>query len=168
VTLQYVEALLAERDEAAVRRAWTALSDAGLPSLNDHRGASNRPHVTLTVVSEWPDPAPADPLVGSPIAVPLGPVAIFGRDPVTLVRTLIVTEELLAMRERLVTDLPPPARRYYASGRWVPHLTLSTRLPAAAVEAAVAALGGVPVPEVVTLVTTRRWDAEARQVVRLS
>jgi hypothetical protein len=166
--LQYVEALLAERDDAAVRRAWAALSDAGLPSLNDHRGASNRPHVTLTVVSDWPDPAPTDPLDGSPMTVPLGPVTLFGREPVTLVRVLIVTPELLAMRERLVAGLPPPARRYYETGRWIPHLTMSTRLPAARVEAALAALGGAPLPEVVTLVTTRRWDAEAREVVPLS
>jgi hypothetical protein len=165
--LQYVEALLAERDDAAVRGAWTALSETGLPSLNDHRGASNRPHVTLTVVSGWPDPGPADPIASSPLAVPLGPLAIFGRDPVTLVRALIVTPELLAMRERLVAGLPPPARRYYETGLWVPHLTLSTRLPAARVEAALTALGSASLPEVVTLVTTRRWDAEAREVLPL-
>jgi hypothetical protein len=167
VTLQYVEALLAERDDATVRRAWTSLSEHGLPSLNDHRGASNRPHVTLTVVSAWPDSEPADPLVGSPMTVPLGPFALFGRDPVTLVRALIVTPELLAMRERLVADLPPPARRYYESGRWVPHVTMSTRLPATRIEAALAALGGVPLPEAVTLVTTRRWDSGAGAVVPL-
>lgn len=166
--LHYVEALVTERDETAVRRAWTVLSDAGLPSLNDHRGDSNRPHVTLTVVSDWPDPAPGDPLAGSPLTVPVGPVALFGRDPVTLVRALVVTPELLAVRERLVADLPPPARRYYESGRWVPHLTMATRLPAARLEEAFAALGGAPLPDAVTLVATRRWDARAREVVPLT
>lgn len=165
--LQYVEALLAERDEAAVRRAWTALSEAGLPSLKHHRGASNRPHVTLTVVTGWTEPAPADPLAEAPRRVPLGPVGIFGLDPVTLVRALVVTPELLGMRERLVVDLPPPARRHYESGRWVPHLTMATRLPATQVEAALAALRHAPLPDVVTLVATRRWDAEAREVVPL-
>ena len=168
MTLQYVEALLAERDEAAVRRAWATLSERGLPSLNDHRGASNRPHLTLTVVSGWPVLTPSDPLAGSPMTVPLGPVALFGRDPVTLVRTLIVTPELLGMRERLVAELTPPARRYYESGRWVPHLTLSTRLPASRVEAALGALDKGSLPEEVTLVATRRWDADAREVVPLA
>jgi hypothetical protein len=124
--------------------------------------------VTLTVVTGWPDAGPRDPLTGAPLRVPIGPWAIFGRDPVTLVRSLIVTPELLAMREGLVADLPPPARRYYESGRWVPHLTLSTRLPAPRVVAALGALDQVSLPEEITLVATRRWDADAREVVPLA
>jgi hypothetical protein len=166
--VHYVEALLSDRDDAAVRRAWTALSERGLPSLNDHRGASNRPHVTLTVVGEWVEPSPADPLAAAPLRVPLGPLALFGRDPVSLVRVLVVTPELLALRESLVAQLPPPVRRYYETGRWIPHVTVSTRLPADQVERAVAALAEAPLPEVVTLVATRRWDGEARAVVPLA
>jgi 2'-5' RNA ligase len=165
--LQYVEVVLGDRDDAAVRRAWSALSAHGLPSLNDHRGASNRPHVTLTVVTDWPEPGPADPLAGSPMRVPLGPLALFGRDPVTLVRAVIVTPALLALREDLVAELGPPARRYYETGRWVPHLTLATRLPKTQVEAALDALADAPLPEEVSLTATRRWDAEARVVVPL-
>ena len=41
--LHHVEALLADPDDAWVRRQWQTLSEAGLPSLGDHRSASNRP-----------------------------------------------------------------------------------------------------------------------------
>ena len=36
--------------ESAVRRDWQALRDAGLPSMLDHTGASNTPHVTVIAV----------------------------------------------------------------------------------------------------------------------
>jgi hypothetical protein len=162
--LQYVEAVLADPDDAAVRRVWSALSECGLPSLSDHRGDSNRPHVTLTVVRDWTDPGPPDPFTQAPMRVPLGPVALFGRDPVTLVRTLVLTPDLLSLREALVASLVPPARRFYESGRWVPHVTLATRVPLADVEPSLRVLSETALPEDITLVATRRWDAEARRV----
>jgi hypothetical protein len=42
-----IELLFDDATEAAVRRDWTALAQAGLPSQGQHRSPTNRPHVTL-------------------------------------------------------------------------------------------------------------------------
>mgnify|MGYP000157915916 CR=1 FL=1 len=47
--VQSAELLLDSGLDTAVRREWAALSDAGLPSQNRHRGESNRPHITVSV-----------------------------------------------------------------------------------------------------------------------
>ena len=161
--MHYVEALLDEPSEEAVRRQWSALREAGLPSLADHRSASNRPHVTWTVVEQWPEDPDTTVVPGLPLRVALGPYAVLGGAQPALVRTLVVTEQLLAVRRAVVGRLDEPARPFYAADRWVPHLTLATRLDADQVAAALALLGAGGGPEEVTLVGSRRWDAEARE-----
>ena len=44
-----VELLFDQSTDAAIRRQWAALADAGLPSQANHPSPTNRPHVTLTV-----------------------------------------------------------------------------------------------------------------------
>lgn len=164
--MHYVEALLDEQGEEAVRRQWSDLREAGLPSLADHRSASNRPHVTWTVVEQWPEDPDTTAVPGLPLRVALGPYAVLGRAPHTLVRTLVVTEPLLAVRREVAGRLGEPARAFYAADRWVPHLTLATRLDSDQVAAALDLLGragGLEDPAEVTLVGSRHWDATARE-----
>lgn len=162
--LHHVEALLEDGDDAWVRRQWTALAQAGLPSLHDHRSESNRPHVTVTVVETWDAADTAPPVSGLPMTVPLGPLAVFGTRRLTLVRALVVTEPLLAVRRDVVGRLASPARRFYEDGRWVPHLTLAQRLDTTQLARALEVLGAVDAPDAVTLQRLRHWDAEARVV----
>ncbi|MFK9307191.1 hypothetical protein ACJEJT_24100, partial [Escherichia coli] len=44
-----LELVLDEAADAEIRREWTLLDEAGLPSQAQHTGASNRPHITLLV-----------------------------------------------------------------------------------------------------------------------
>lgn len=171
--MHYVEAVLDDATDAVVRTQWQALSAAGLPSQADHRSESNRPHVTLTVVEDWPDDPPGDLLAADPLAVPLGAPALFGRGRYTLVTQLVVTAPLLDLRTRVTTGLGPPARPFYEPGRWVPHVTLAHRLTAVQVSQALSALealgglGGASIDDHVTLVGLRHWDSAARRVAPL-
>jgi len=42
-----IELLLDSHSDAAIRAAWQALADAGLPSQVDVTSSTNRPHITL-------------------------------------------------------------------------------------------------------------------------
>ena len=71
--LHALELLPDAAGEAAVRRDWQALREAGLPSMLDHAGATNTPHVTVVAVPaiDGADEARAVDLLG-----PLLPIAV--------------------------------------------------------------------------------------------
>ena len=118
------------------------------------------------MVDAWDAAAPATPVDGLPLLVALGPLAVFGAGRLTLVRTLVVTEPLLAVRRDVAGRLAPPARPFFEADRWVPHLTLAHRLDTAQVAQALTALATRATPEAasVTLTRLRHWDAGAREV----
>ena len=147
-----------------VRRDWQALSDAGLPSQLDHRGATNSPHVTVVAA-----PALADdddqrarelvaPLL--PVAADAGGIALLGGAKVSLVRLLDVPDELV----RAVLDLRGDVVGPQHLG-WLPHVTLARRVRRVDVPAALEVLGHDDVT--ITLTTLRRWDPEAGIVTTL-
>ena len=70
--LHALELLPDAAGEAAVRRDWQALRDAGLPSMLDHTGATNTPHVTVIAV---PAIAADDEALAVELLAPLLPVA---------------------------------------------------------------------------------------------
>jgi hypothetical protein len=70
--LHALELLPDAAGEAAVRRDWQALRDAGLPLMLDHTAASNTPHVTAVAV---PAITPADEQLAAEVLGPLLPVA---------------------------------------------------------------------------------------------
>ncbi|PKW27331.1 2'-5' RNA ligase family protein [Phycicoccus duodecadis] len=175
--MHHVELLLDERGDAAVRDAWRRLDDAGLPSQARHRSASNRPHVTLTMSPGWPGAeglaALAAALRTLPLPVLLGPPLVFGRRRFVLARSVVVTDELLALHRAVTALVRPPAADHLEPGRWTPHVTLGRRLDAAQVGAALAVLAGddegepartagTTDPAEVALVAARHWDSEAR------
>ncbi|QKE85646.1 2'-5' RNA ligase family protein [Arthrobacter sp. NEB 688] len=156
----------AATDEAVVGE-WRALADGGLPSQARHRGASNRPHVTLVTSEAWPGAeAVLGDLAGLPLVTRLGSPVVFGRGPYVLARLVVVTPGLLALHRALAERLAPVSSPLVEPGRWVPHVTLGRRLSASQVGEALALLSDEPGE--VAFVAARRWDSVARETEELT
>jgi 2'-5' RNA ligase len=161
---QSVELLLDEAAESRVLAEWRHLLDAGLASQARHTGASNRPHVTLVAGSELDQGAEAaveHAVSGLPVASRLGGLAVFGRDPVVLVRMVVVTPALLALHRAVAVATGTGHEKNTAVGRWVPHVTLAHRMPLAQLATALKVLSSDDV--LVTFERVRRWDSVARR-----
>ncbi|AEV85852.1 hypothetical protein ACWT_4833 [Actinoplanes sp. SE50] len=117
-----VELLLDAGREDDVRRQWELLRDAGLPSLADHRHPTNRPHLTLVNAASLA----GLPDLDLPVAAALGPVRMLGR---ALVWAVTPTEELRELHFRVWSALP---QAWPPPDRWIPHVSLALRFPAAA------------------------------------
>ena len=189
-----IELLLDDVADARVRAQWAALSDAGLPSQADHASGSNAPHVTLLArrrIDEVTDPALTDLFHGAlPSRVELGAPLVFGRGRGhVLVRSIVATRDLLDLHAAVHAiagdddDVP-----HSSPGRWVPHVTLASRLDAEGVGRALGVLddfedeeahetledaeGRVRGPDTARapethLVGGRRWDPSRRTIIVL-
>lgn len=130
-----VELLFDPDTDAAVRRVWDDLTDAGVRSLASSKSPSNRPHVTLAV-AEHMDDAVNDalrPLLRAlPFPCTIGAPMLFGRGPFTLVRLVIPSTELLALQAEVhkacLTHMSPRPLPHADPGHWTPHVTLARRL----------------------------------------
>ena len=104
-----VELVFDADTEAAVRRIWDDLTDAGVRSLASSTSPSNRPHVTLAV-AEHMDDAVDDalrPLLRLlPLPCTIGAPMVFGRGPFTLVRLVMPSTELLALHAEVHDGVP--------------------------------------------------------------
>jgi 2'-5' RNA ligase superfamily len=147
--------------DAAVRRDWQVLHDAGLASQADHTGTTNTPHVTLLALPAMDAivEARAAELVGGllPVTVRVSGLALLGGDKVTVARLLDVPPSLV----RAVLDLREEVGGERHPG-WLPHVTLGRRIPRTEARRAVDVLGYDDVA--LTLPTLRRWDPELREV----
>jgi 2'-5' RNA ligase len=132
-----VAALECYLDRDATRRIealWDALEEAGIPSLRTLTHRRHRPHLSLATSDEFDPAAVAAALGGLPAAPPLrlefehvgqfvGRVLWLGPAP---------TQELLAhqaaVHQRLVLAGIVTSAHYHP-GRWVPHCTVSMRVP---------------------------------------
>lgn len=163
--VQSVELTFDDASDGALRAEWDALAAAGLPSQARHTAPSNRPHVTLAALPAV-DPACEPALVAAarealPLTVRVGAAAVFGRDPHVLVRTVVVTPDLLRLHARVAAAVGTPDGTTLSPGRWTPHVTLARRLAGVDLPAALAVL---PAAEhEATCVALRRWDGEARR-----
>jgi 2'-5' RNA ligase len=162
-----IELLFDEATEMAVRRDWTALAQAGLPSQGQHRSATNRPHVTMAV-SRHIDPAVDVHLSESVRLLPLdcriGAVMVFGHTTVSLVRLIVPSTDLLELHGRIASlsasfQTPGPYP-HSQPGQWTPHVTLCRRLSARDLPAALETIRADDV--VGTFAGLRRWDGDAR------
>ena len=165
--LHAIELLPDDAGEDVVRRSWQALRDAGLPSMLDHRGSTNTPHVTVIEVPaiSAADEALALDLLGRllPAPVALAGLAVLGGERVTLARLVSVPDELVAavLQLRAATDGHPHQG-------WLPHVTLGRRIARGDLPAALDALGDVEVADApVVLARLRRWDPAAQAVREL-
>ena len=162
---QSVELLLDERAEAAVRRQWNLLAEAGLPSER-RSGASehHRPHVTLYAADAIPPEAEATlpGLVGDlELELRIGALTIFGprHGQCILVRQVTASIDLLALQGRIAVACGADPAGQFGAGRWSPHVTLARRMAVEAVGAALTALGWTADRAVEARVLgCRRWD----------
>jgi hypothetical protein len=159
-----VELLLDPDTESAVRGVWEDLSQAGLSSP----APTSRPHVTLTVADRIAPDVDAL-LIGVtrrlPIRCVIGAPMLFGRSPLTLVRLVVPSIELLAVHAQVqvlcLPHLRPGPASHTEPGRWTPHITLARRVDPSQLERAIKIrrLGRDTKGNFVGL---RRWDGDKR------
>ncbi len=120
--------------ERRIRNLWTALEEVGVQTLRDLTHGKHRPHLSLTGAPQLDGPAVAEALAGLPAAPPLelkldfigqflGRVLWLGPVP-----TAALLAHHAAVHERL-TQAGVATDPYYHPGNWVPHCTLSMRVP---------------------------------------
>ena len=168
MTLHSVEALLDAATDAAVRQEWAVLAQAGLPSQASHGGATNAPHVTLSVAAGVPDfveSRVAREVAGVlPLAVRLGPLLVMGSRRFVLARLVVPTDGLQRLHADVARAMSaaPDVPEVVRPGRWTPHVTLARGLGTRQVGDALAVLGAATTLEG-SIETVRRWDPTARR-----
>ena len=165
--VQSAELLVDDALADAVRDEWRLLSEAGLPSLADHRGPTNAPHVTVGVADEVDDAA-EEALASVPLPgeLRLGGLLVFaGPRRVVLARAVVATPALLATHVAVTEAWAhcPGRPDHLEPGRWTPHVTLALRLAPDRLGPAVQALAAAPRELVGRVSGLRRWDGDARR-----
>ena len=163
-----VELLFDDETDAAMRRIWDDLADAGVRSLAGSTSPSNRPHVTLSV-AEHMDDAVNDalrPLLGMlPLPCPIGAPMVFGSGPFTLVRLMIPSADLLALQaavhEVCVPHMSSGPLPHADPGHWTPHVTLARRVAPDKLADALSPRR-MSRDRRATVVGLRRWDGDNR------
>jgi len=140
---------LAHADCAAVAAMLDRLAACGIS--DDVRSFGYAPHITLAV---YPDEADANAMAATaaalsvqwkPLQVRFGGLGIFANSPAVLCVTPVVTSALLVRHAQLLARHPATGR--WASGAWVPHVTLSAALATpSALAAAVESVSAVFAP----------------------
>lgn len=169
---QSVELTLDAGADAAVRRQWARLADAGLPSeQRSLPSPSHRPHVTLVAADALADGADErlPPLLaGLELELRLGGLLLLGprRGSYVLARQVVVNAPLLALQAVVAALCGADPEGHFGPGRWTPHVTLARRVPLDRVEEVLTALGGLPDVAGVSR-GCRRWDSERRETWEL-
>jgi hypothetical protein len=151
--------------QAAVRRDWQALRDAGLPSQLDHPQASNAPHVTVVAASSLPETAVdvARARLGSllPVRARAAGLLLLGGERLTIARAVDIDDDVV--RRVLAVRVQAPDRQHLG---WLPHVTLARRVERASAQRAIDVLGHADV--VLTLTELRRWDPGAGRATTIA
>ncbi|RKQ37028.1 2'-5' RNA ligase family protein [Kocuria tytonis] len=156
-----LDLVLTAADDALIRARWSALQDAGLPSLAAHRGASNAPRLTVVTAPAFSE----DVLERTralftgllPCSLPVPGLTLLGSGPYVLAQSLAAPSDLVAAVEELQRLTADPAR---PPRPWAPHVTLAKRLDAAAVGRALEVLDDVAAPGTLEVTALRRWDPQ--------
>ncbi|UQB06400.1 2'-5' RNA ligase family protein [Clavibacter nebraskensis] len=168
-----------------MRASWRALADAGLPSLADHAGETNRPHVTLLAASDLggsADDAVRALAATAPLpTLRLGGLVVFGVPPrgLVLARQVVVDQVLLDLHVRIHAAVdqatadadadaaPVEVVPHTRPGSWTPHVTVALRLTTEQLGAAVEALGRID-PLDAQAAGLRRWDPRDRTTTEIA
>lgn len=147
----------------AVQTIWQRLADAGLPSQAEHRGHSNKVHLTLAESSTIPDPAAALDVVGPllPLTLPVTGVVVLGGGKAAVALLLSAPPDVVDVAARLRDELgrsEPP---------WVPHVTLARQVPRDQVGRVVDAVTGHGI-SALRFVQLRHWQPQTRVVSTLA
>jgi 2'-5' RNA ligase len=157
--------LVFDRDtEAAIRRIWEQLADAGIPS----QAPASRPHVTLAV-AESVDPAVDEllrPLAARlPLGCAVGAPVLFGRANVVFARLVVPTADLLALHADVHRvcrpHLSPAPMSNSLPDRWTAHVTLARRVGGPLLGRALR-IAGRPTQIDGRFDALRRWEGEKR------
>ncbi|MEV4198944.1 2'-5' RNA ligase family protein [Micromonospora globbae] len=125
-----------------IRVLWDALESEGVQSMRSLLERRHRPHVSLAVASRFDPDRVAAALHGMVVAAPLRLSFAHAGQFVGRVLWLgpVPTAELLAHHREVharLTAAGVDLLAHYRPGRWVPHCTLSMRVPNALMAAAV-------------------------------
>ncbi len=165
-----LELLLDEQADAAVREEWQMLARAGLPSQAQHKGESNRPHITMLVRAGLA-PITVERLTPLfPLPVTLGAPLLFGSGRTRVIaRSVVPTAALLSLHARVhETAGPGGDADHTRPGAWTPHVTLARRVPIDRVGEALAVWSEAGAQDLTAhAVGLRRWDAASRTVTDL-
>lgn len=150
-----VELHLDRAADRRIRNLWDAMEDSGVPSLRDLTHGKHRPHVSLVAAPSLDAVAVADALDGLDVAPPLR----LDLDFVGLFRGRVLwlgpvpTTELTAHHASVFDRLAAAGIDTfdeYRPGAWIPHCTLSMRVPHASMPAALRlCLDALPIPATV-------------------
>ncbi|MGV0699976.1 2'-5' RNA ligase family protein [Mycolicibacter sinensis] len=154
--------------ETAIRRIWSDLADAGVPS----QAPAGRPHVTLAVaqrIDPQVDDALTTVLERLPLECVLGATVIFGRSHGVLARLVVPTVELLELHAQTyrvcAPHLIPGPMPNVVPGRWTAHVTLARRVGPAQLGRAQRIAGRGEITG--RFVGLRRWDGDSRTAYRV-
>jgi hypothetical protein len=156
--------------EAAIRRIWDGLREAGIPS----QAPASRPHVTLTVANGID--LDVDALLVSladrfPLPCAVGAPLLFGRGQVILTRLIVPTAQLLAVQSDVhrlcLPHLQPGPMANSVPGHWTGHVTLARRVAPARLGRA-ARIAGTPSEIAGSFAGLRRWDGNAKREYLIS
>jgi hypothetical protein len=152
-----------ERGTRAVRTVWDRLRDAGLPTQADHRGRSNKVHLTLAESARVADPAAAAAAVSPmlPLTLPVAGLVILGSGRMAVALLLGAPPELVTAVLRLRVDIGQP------EPSWVPHVTLARQVSREQVGAVVDAVGAHGLTAL-RFVQLRHWQPSTAQVTTLA
>lgn len=164
--VQAVELTLDRSSDDRVRAEWAALQEAGLPSLADHTGTTNRPHVTVHVRDEV-DPAAEERLLPLADRLPLelwvgGLVLFHARRRWVVSRQVVVDRTLLDLHADVAAAVGGGGSPLTLPGRWVPHVTLARGVADDQLPDVLGLLATTP-PYAATALRLRRWDQSARE-----
>jgi 2'-5' RNA ligase superfamily len=125
--------LLDDHGDAAVRRLWRRLEEAGVPTLLSHTHGRHVPHLTYASLRGYDLDAVRDALAALPardaMELRFDAFGTFRRSRCWLAPA--VTSELAERQETVATACAATGaelHRHYVPGDWVPHLTLAPRL----------------------------------------
>jgi hypothetical protein len=161
-----------ESADAAIRRLWQRLADAGLPSLAVRTHRRHRPHVSLTVAESLAaaDLAPLRPVLAAhPPVLHLHVLGTFPGSEGALFLGVTVTADLLAFHAAVHAALagqPVEHWPYYLPGNWVPHCTLAEGLDEAQAAGAFGLLLGYE-PITATVTSTGIKDTRTGEIALL-
>ena len=164
--VQAVELTLDRGSDDRVRAEWAALQAAGLPSLADHTGATNRPHVTLHVRDELDADAEERlvPVAGRlPLELWVGGVVLFhARRRWVVARQVVVDRALLDLHDAVAGAVGGGGSPLTLPGRWVPHVSIARGVRDEQLPDVLRRVATTP-PYAATALRLRRWDQPARE-----
>lgn len=159
-----IELVFDAETEAVIRRLWSDLAAAGVPS----QVPEARPHVTLAVaehIGMRVDALLAPAATRLPFDCTLGAPLLFGRSHGILARLVVPTFDLLAVQadvyRRCAPHLVPAPMAHTAPGQWTGHVTLARRVTPDQLSRALRTAGR-PAELTGGFVGLRHWDGDTR------